>query len=300
MHLIFSLILVVVFIIFDAFCFTPSTRAGQIANLIDTKIYFGLGIDDKQTILNDIFYLELNDSFDASYPSWVPLEGKEACFTTLYATSVAYNSIIYVIGGRAHNFADKNNKKNRTDNDNNKNSSNSSSSNNRTSIDNNNNLHETVYKFDSINLKWERGNFNNSALYLRQEIDAVVDEGTGKVYVFGGVSRGNPYNDMNILDLINNTWTSIKATSSYPSSRFDYTATLLRNGLIIYIGGIELKDNNTMFNIIEMKEVNIFYPFVYLFIVCSILLIVHFYLFGCLFNLGPNLQYKIFDLDKNG
>jgi hypothetical protein len=64
---------------------------------------------------------------------------------------------------------------------------------------------------------------------------SVCDMKTGKMYMFSGNSAPI-LNDMDVL----NTWTfewTIGSSVDAPEGRFDYTATLLPNGIIVYIGG---------------------------------------------------------------
>ncbi|KAG9297068.1 hypothetical protein G9A89_004934 [Geosiphon pyriformis] len=70
----------------------------------------------------------------------------------------------------------------------------------------------------------------------RTEIDTVIDE-KGKIYFWGGI-RNNVYMNkkMYIYDTNSTSWTQITPLNC-PLPRFSYTATLLPDGRIIYIGG---------------------------------------------------------------
>jgi len=61
----------------------------------------------------------------------------------------------------------------------------------------------------------------------------------GKLYIWAGNNiTGSPdYNDMNVYDTSSTTWTSL-GNSSAPQPRDDFTATMLPDRRIIYIGGV--------------------------------------------------------------
>jgi len=69
---------------------------------------------------------------------------------------------------------------------------------------------------------------------------SVCDMKTGKMYMFSGYAEPM-LNNMDIL----NTWTlewTIGSSVNAPGGRFDYTATLLSSGIIVYIGGVGSED----------------------------------------------------------
>ena len=68
------------------------------------------------------------------------------------------------------------------------------------------------------------------------EAYGVIDE-AGKFYIFGGIDI-NFFKDMIIFDTVTSTW-SKGSTINAPLPRVDYTATLLSNGIIVFIGGRE-------------------------------------------------------------
>ncbi|CAG8504051.1 167_t:CDS:2, partial [Acaulospora colombiana] len=175
---------------------------------LGAKLYYAGGFVDSSIRSNETFYLDLSNSFQTSSPLWESL-GEIIPVSPDYSTTILSpldNSTIYLIGGYMVN-----------------------------PITNMPDLNITVYTFDTISLKWNALLTNGSS---RQEMDAVVDS-SGKIYVFGGrgTNTDNYYNDINILNIGTNYWTNIPATSSSPYSLADYTATLLPNGIIVYIGG---------------------------------------------------------------
>uniref|UniRef100_U9V3T5 Galactose oxidase n=1 Tax=Rhizophagus irregularis (strain DAOM 181602 / DAOM 197198 / MUCL 43194) TaxID=747089 RepID=U9V3T5_RHIID len=93
--------------------------------------------------------------------------------------------------------------------------------------------------------EWTIPTTNGIAPGNRREMNGVINNENGKFYVFGGLSdqfTGTEniiaLNDMNIFDTISLTWS--KGSTIYaPLPRADYTATLLSNGIIVFIGGRE-------------------------------------------------------------
>ncbi|KAF0549456.1 galactose oxidase [Gigaspora margarita] len=193
----------------------PSPRHQQTSTLVDTKFYFFGGF----TIIgasNEVWYLDLSSSFNISTPPWhsdvvMPVGYN---FGTSYLSPID-NSTVFLIGGR-------------------------------TWITNTRNFSYTssVYKFDSRTSQWTAPTIKNfnSSFQSRNEMQAVIDN-NGKIFVFGGINRGNndnitttAYNDMNILDSNTMIW-STQTQSQSVLVNIDYTATLLPSGLIVYIGG---------------------------------------------------------------
>ena len=96
----------------------------------------------------------------------------------------------------------------------------------------------------------------------KREIDGVINNETGKFYIFGGATdkyTGSQntiiFNDMNIFDTVSLTW-SKGSTINAPFPRVDYTATLLSNGIIVFIGGREEPGANTPWRDVDMSQVN--------------------------------------------
>jgi len=78
------------------------------------------------------------------------------------------------------------------------------------------------------------------------------------MYIFGGAPVGSPvisyFNDMVILDTVESSW-SISTPVNSPMVRYDYTATLLSNGVIIYIGGREFNQASRQ---VDIKQINLY------------------------------------------
>src|SRR5438552_994914 len=96
----------------------------------------------------------------------------------------------------------------------------------------------------------------------KREINGVVNNENGKFYFFGGGTdkfTGSQnvivYNDMNIFDTVSLTWSKSPIINA-PLPRADYTATLLSNGIIVFIGGREKPGVNDPMRGVDMNQVN--------------------------------------------
>ncbi|CAI2191165.1 9876_t:CDS:2, partial [Funneliformis geosporum] len=101
-----------------------------------------------------------------------------------------------------------------------------------------------VYEFNLKSGQWIIPVIKGNVPARRREFQAVADD-LGSIYVFGGgadKSIGSNitqiFNDMAILNTVNLTW-SYGPIVNAPTPRVDYTATLLSDGVIVYIGGRE-------------------------------------------------------------
>ncbi|CAG8814063.1 12486_t:CDS:1, partial [Racocetra persica] len=92
-----------------------------------------------------------------------------------------------------------------------------------------------VFTYNLKTLQWS--NPVTSSQPSNKHTRSVCDFRTGKMYMFSGTfNTANP--TMNILDTKTLTW-SVGSSIGAPLGRFDYTATLLPNGNIVYIGGVD-------------------------------------------------------------
>ncbi|KAF0538923.1 galactose oxidase [Gigaspora margarita] len=216
-----SLYYILFFVIFSSVYFfvicqnIPSPRREQASTLVGTRLYIFGGIISSTINSNEVWYLELSNSFNISTPPWrsdvaMPVGYRlgTSCLSPIN------NSTVFLIGGR-------------------------------TWIANTNSYSYTssVYMFDSKTSQWTTPTINNfnSSFATRNEMQAVIDN-NGKIFVFSGINHGNDditttaYNDMSILDITTMIWSTQTQSQSVLVSA-DYTATLLPSGLIVYIGG---------------------------------------------------------------
>ncbi|RIB20762.1 hypothetical protein C2G38_2178463 [Gigaspora rosea] len=211
----------------------PNPRREQTSTLVGTRLYFFGGNTSPTSTSNEVWYLELSSSFSISEPPWhsdaaMPVGNT---FGTSCLSPID-NFTVFLIGGR-------------------------------TWIANTNTYSyaSSVYKFDSKISQWTTPTINNfnSSFETRNEMQAVIDN-YGKIFVFGGINHGNDdnitttaYNDMSILDITTMIW-STQPQSQSVLVNVDYTATLLPNGLIVYIGG----RGGSLGNLYNMSHVQIF------------------------------------------
>ncbi|KAF0538921.1 galactose oxidase [Gigaspora margarita] len=195
----------------------PSPRREQTSTLVGTKLYFFGGNISPTLPSNEVWYLDLSSSFNISTPPWhsstvmpVGYNFGTSCLSPID------NSTVFLVGGRtwiANTFDYSN--------------------------------ISSVYQFNSKTSQWTIpaiNNFNSSFL-SRNMIQAVIDK-NGKMFIFGGTNfisltvtpNSTFYNDMNTLDISTMTW-STQIQSQSVLIYYAYTATLLSNGLIVYIGG---------------------------------------------------------------
>lgn len=58
-----------------------------------------------------------------------------------------------------------------------------------------------------------------------------------KIYVFGGANQAGNLNDIQVLDTISNTWSTVAVTGSLPAPRTHHTTATVGDKLIVYSGG---------------------------------------------------------------
>ncbi|KAF0549473.1 galactose oxidase [Gigaspora margarita] len=102
----------------------------------------------------------------------------------------------------------------------------------------------------------------HSDVVMPVEYNFVVIDKNGKIFIFGGTNFisseatpiANYYNDMNALDSTNMTW-STQTQSQSALTYVGYTATLLQNGLIVYIDGSSGSSTSVRLNDISQIQV---------------------------------------------
>ncbi|RHZ52661.1 hypothetical protein Glove_459g12 [Diversispora epigaea] len=174
--------------------------------------------DQNQNQLTSLFYLDLLKPFDNVNIPWTSIPNGDLPVYAWASTAIVglNNSTIFQIGGYEKN----------------KNTLNYNYSN-------------QVYTYDYPTSKWTIPSIIGDSIPPRQLINGVIDN-SGIIYIFGGfnatnltVFTGQMYNDMNILNTSSMTWKTL-SPSLPPSECCSYSANILSNGIIVYIGGILL------------------------------------------------------------
>ncbi|CAI2175011.1 11070_t:CDS:2 [Funneliformis geosporum] len=222
--------------------YTPVGRYGQSSVLVGDKIYhFGgeqLPQANISAALDEVLYLDLSTPFNIKSPSWINITPKSQIpFANSLSTAVSHLNdngtyIIYLIGGIMVDV--------KTDED---------------------KFSSFVHVFNTDSNEWATSTTEGEP-ERRFELSSVIDK-SNKIRIFGGVTNkdtGSPitkwFTDQYVLDLETMVWTS-SIGSDVPTQRFDYSTTLLPNGLIICIGGWEIPLGDKE-RFIEMNQIYIY------------------------------------------
>ena len=123
-----------------------------------------------------------------------------------------------------------------------------------------------VHAFNVKILEWKMPYNSGKKPERRRSIHAVNDD-NGKIYIFGGyadvfvgASETHYLNDMIILDtsdMANLIWSYGSKLYAPTNSRSDHTATMLKTGVIVYIGGFELTTSSTL-QLVNINQINLY------------------------------------------
>ena len=235
-----SFYLFINFILFYSFIvevksFIPEGRLAHSSINVDNKLYFFGGVNDNDFVISEVFYLDLSESFDADAPSWIDVSASSAIpVKTAWATNVLINNsdpTIYLIGGVMRDR------------------------------ESDQLLTTLVYQFNLKSGQWNMPITKGKEPIRRRESQAVVDG--GNIYMFGGLADSfvgsntlQVFNDMVILSTNDLTW-SEGSTLNAPLRRSDYSATILPDGRIVYIGGVERTVDNIVREV-DINQINIY------------------------------------------
>ncbi|CAB4489299.1 hypothetical protein RhiirA1_529824 [Rhizophagus irregularis] len=199
----------------------PVERYAHSSVLVDKKLFFfggysGHSLKTSEN-LDQIIYLDISKPFNMANPPFEEIS-KTIPFGSSYATAFLspQKNIIYLFGGIVKDV--------------------------NTDLDI---FKSVLYSYNLETNEWTIPITNGIAPGRRRDMNGVINNKTGKFYVFGGAidpETGSQstiaLNDMNIFDTISLTWS--KGSSIYaPLPRMDFTTTLLSNGIIVFIGGRE-------------------------------------------------------------
>ncbi len=212
---------------------TPLGRLGHSAVLIENKLYFFGGEINFYVCLNDVLYLDVSQRsppfFNVTGSEGMPFKG---CWGTFLLSEVNNEQPIFLFSGYTYDL-----------------------------VTNNDSFTSLVYTFDPKSGEWNTPVIVGDAPQRRMRIQSVIDD-LGNAYIFGGrtdnkIGTGTfNFNDMIILHTKNLTW-SYGSIIDAPSRRHSYTATLLSNGLIVYIGGHETTADN-IDQEVDINQINIY------------------------------------------
>ncbi|RHZ52451.1 hypothetical protein Glove_461g42 [Diversispora epigaea] len=210
-------------------CYVPLKRANHNSVIIDNRLLIFGGVKnitlDLLSYAFELFYLDLSVSFDVKNVSWALIpEGNSPPYSSHSTTVVGLdNSTIFQIGGFIFN----------------KNTLNYDFSN-------------LVFTYDYPTGKWDTPSITGD-IPPRQLVRGVINN-KGIIYMFGGYNAtniteseyiGTFYNDMYILNTKTMTLSLLSILGNLPSRCGAYSANILPNGIIIYIGGTANTTNAT-------------------------------------------------------
>jgi N-acetylneuraminic acid mutarotase len=210
-------------------------RDAPTANFVGNELYVLGGdvmvSDGSYQPTNDFFYLDVtNIPFNNTLGriSWIDITHLGKVPANSWAASTLVNNSIFLFGGQME-FNEEN---------------------------------SLVYVFDTNNQEWNEPKIRGTPPLRRRNFSAVSDD-AGRMYIFGGTAdkyTGYPnitdFNDMTILDTVHLTWYE-GSKEGAPLPRTSYAATILPDGNIIYIGGIQSFENGT-YAYVDMSEVGFF------------------------------------------
>src|ERR1043165_3798454 len=157
---IFSILILGIFII-GVESFTPKGRAGHSTALVGTKLYFFGGSIENDFSSNEVFYLDVSQTFNFASPPWTDLTATaKILFGSEWGTvSLIDNNndpTIYLFGGIM-----------------------------RDPVTNQDTFNSNFFTFNIKTSKWDIPFINSKAPERRRTLHAVND--AEKIYIFGGL-----------------------------------------------------------------------------------------------------------------
>src|SRR3954454_20478413 len=168
--------------------FTPKGRAGHCSALVGTKLYFFGGPIVNDFSSNEVFYLDISQTFNSASPPLTDLTASAKIpFGSEWGTvSLIDNNndpIIYLFGGLM-----------------------------RDPVSNKDTFNSNVHTYNIKTSEWKIPYINSKAPERRVFIHAINDD-TGKIYIFDGLANEyvgsittHRFNEMLILDTVNLIW----------------------------------------------------------------------------------------------
>ncbi|PKK60369.1 hypothetical protein RhiirC2_856887 [Rhizophagus irregularis] len=183
--------------------FKPSVYSHHTATLIDNKLYILSGYN-LNTRIKEFFYLDVSVPFNTQELSWQDLSNINMVPLHSSATSVKggpNNDTLFLYGG-----------------------------------DSSDQTMALVYTFDSRSIVWSIPKITGFNPARRSGLTGIINN-DGRMYLWsGGNDTVYVTNEMLVLDTINLSWSKGSIINA-PIPRNGYSATLLPNNKIIYMGG---------------------------------------------------------------
>ncbi|RIB08297.1 hypothetical protein C2G38_361243 [Gigaspora rosea] len=199
----------------------PDPRYGQSSALVNNKLYFFGGKLETGTVTNEVWYLNVESLSNATVHTWHQSRSMPVgYYHGTSCVSVTDNSTVFLIGGITYTP-------------------------NTPNLD----FDAKIYIFNPNKPQWKSLRFINGSdkFVMRNSMQAVTNK-YGQIFIYGGLNFTNNnssnavHNDMNLLlttDYNDILWSTPSVTYAPSTPFIQYTATLLSNGLIVYIGGIQ-------------------------------------------------------------
>ncbi|CAG8534884.1 uncharacterized protein OCT59_001639 [Rhizophagus irregularis] len=214
LHIFYVFVIGIFVIKIDSF---TGERVGHASVVIGSKLYFFGGIKINSFCSDEIFYLDVSKTFSIESPPWVDLTIHVkmpfgGAMNTVSLVTINDEPIVYLFGGVMLD-----------------------------PITGEDLFVSNTHTFNPKTLEWKIP-FIKGKEPERRNIRGASDD-TGKIYIFSGFYDAYLYSntvhffdEMLILDTFNSTW-SYSTAPNMPIRRAGYSATMLKNGVIVYIGG---------------------------------------------------------------
>ncbi|CAO3613521.1 unnamed protein product [Cunninghamella blakesleeana] len=198
----------------------PTPRWGNSCNIVSGSLICIGGEQLNSKISNEIYKLDLYNSWNTSNPLWELLQmNSSITYPNAFFSANNHYQSIFIFGGLKTNQPIS---------------------------------QQSALAYDMLNKYWYDLPINDSVQLQRKQHTATLDH-QDNIWIWGGVSDISTYNKQEVI--YHNTWISINInTLTYntpnifgnnPSPRIDHTATLISNQEILIMGGVIFSKNVT-------------------------------------------------------